>query len=167
MTHTIYADSNIYRYVSTGELEIMIIGSIRFAYSSVHFDEMIRSGNTEMLRGIEVLGAVPLVTNENGEYDVDDIGVCLEYENPYEKFNKYKKEVEPLGDDAEALISELLLRLLGADNYEELRNTPASTVEMVLNAFKNEDVGSENLLNKIRESARDFGEFIENDLSAR
>ncbi len=53
MTITIYSDSNIYRYVARGELEVITVGSVRFAYSSVHFDEMIRTGNLEMLEGIK------------------------------------------------------------------------------------------------------------------
>jgi len=167
MTITIYADSNIYRYVASGELEITTIGSIRFAYSSVHFDEMIRSGNTEMLRGIEALKAVPLVTNENGEYDIDDIGVCLEYEDPYENFKKYKTDNESVDDAAISSIHELLINFLGADNYEELRNIPSSIVDMVLDATEDEYVEAGDLVHRALEKAKDFGDFIEKDLSKK
>lgn len=162
MTTTIYADSNIYRYVAAGELEITTIGSIRFAYSSVHFDEMIRSGNTEMLRGIEALKAVPLVTNENGEYDIDGIGVCLEYEDPYENFKRYKEDADS-SDDAERGLYELLLTFLGADNYEELRKIPRSIVEVALEATTDEDAGD--LVVRASKTAKDLGGLIEKDLS--
>lgn len=164
MTTTIYADSNIYRYVASGELEITTIGSIRFAYSSVHFDEMIRSGNTDMLRGIEALRAVPLVTNENGEYDIDDIGICLEYEDPYENYKRYKVDIEPTYD-AEDSLNELLLRFLGADNIEELRKIPSSIIEMALDAAVDEDIEVGVLVDKAHETAEDLGKFIEKDLS--
>lgn len=166
MTTTIYADSNIYRYVATGELEVTTIGSFRFAYSSVHFDEMIRSGNTEMLRGIEALKAVPLVTNENGEYEFDDIGVCLEYENPYEKFDKYKSNAVT-SNDAEATIHELLLRFLGADNYEELKKVPSSIIEVALDATDNGSVDTGGLVNRAEETAQDLEKLIENELSTQ
>ncbi|HFD33022.1 MAG TPA: hypothetical protein ENJ28_10020 [Gammaproteobacteria bacterium] len=165
MTITIYADSNIYRYVASGELEITTIGSIRFAYSSVHFDEMIRSGNTEMLRGIEALKAVPLVTNENGEYDLDDIDVCLEYEDPYENFKRYKTDIEDIDDAAESSIHELLLTFLGADNYEELKKVPSSIVKMALDAAACEDIDAGDLIDRASETAKDLGDFIEKDLS--
>lgn len=120
MTLTIYADSNIYRYVATGELEVTTVGSVRFAYSSVHFDEIIRTGNMDMLKGIKALNAVPVVTNENGEYEIDSIGVCLEYVDPYEKFDEYRADYTDT-TEAETSLNELLLRILGADNIDELK----------------------------------------------
>lgn len=164
MTTTIYADSNIYRYVALGELEITTIGAIQFAYSSIHFDEMIRSGNTEMLRGIEALKAVPLVTNENGEYDIDNIGVCLEYEDPYENFKRYKQDSESF-DDAERGLNELLLTLLGADNYEELKKVPNSIIEVALDAAENEGINTGDLVDRAHETAKDLGVLIGKDLS--
>lgn len=165
MTINIYADSNIYRYMATGELEIITVGSIQFAYSSVHFDEMLRSGNTDMLRGMEALRAVPVVSNEKGEYDFDSIGVCFEYEDPYEKFEKYKSDNEHLNDGAEDNICEMLLRFLGADNYEELKNVPVSIVDIALDATDNEYVDSTELLEKAQNTASELEGVIENNLS--
>ena len=164
MTITIYADSNIYRYVATGELAITTVGPIRFAYSSVHFDEIIRSGNTEMLHGMEALKAVGVVTNESGEYNVDDIGVCLEYVDPFEKFEKYKNDVEP-NQDAENSLNEMLLAFLGADNYEELRNIPQSIIDIALDATDHVRSDPESLVDRALTTAKDLEGFIEKDLS--
>lgn len=166
MPITIYADSNIYRYVATGELEIITIGSIRFAYSNVHFEEIIRTGNTEMLKGMEELKAVPVVSNENGEYDVDDIGVCLEYVNPFENFEYYKEHRIP-AEDAESSINEMLLRLLGADNFEELQNVPQSLLDMAKEVMEYGGSEAEAIANKISNTVRDLDDFIEQDLSKR
>lgn len=165
MTITIYADSNIYRYMATGELDITTVGSIRFAYSNVHFDEMLRSGNTDMLRGMEALRAVPITSNENGEYDVDSIGVCFEYEDPYEKFEKYKKDNEHLNDGAEDTLYEMLLRFLGADNYKELKNVPDSIIDIALDAADNDFIDANELVEKAQKTAKELEGAIENNLS--
>ena len=167
MTINIYADSNIYRYMAAGELEITTVGSIQFTYSSIHFDEMLRSGNMDMLRGIEKLRAVPVVSNENGEYDIDCIGVCLEYEDPYEKFEKYKKDNEHLDNGAEDTIYEMLLRFLGADNYEELKNVPTSIIDIALDAADDNYIDSTELIEKAHKTAKELEGFIENDLSSQ
>ncbi len=161
-----YVDSNIFRYVASGELEIITVGSVRFAYSDVHFDEIIRSGNTDMLKGIEALKAVPLVTNEHGEYDIDHIGVCLEYEDPYENFARYQESTPP-DDEGQQGFNELLLRLLGADNFEELSKIPNSLTTIARDAKRYEYPNADELAEKAINVAEDFESFIEKDLSQK
>lgn len=166
MTITIYADSNIYRYVARGELEVTTVGAVRFAYSSVHFDEMIRTGNLEMLKGIKALSAVPLVTNENGEYDIDSLGVCLDYEDPYEKFEEYKADYVEL-PGAESSINEVLLRLLGADNIDELKKVPDTILELAdaVKPFFGEQAAE--FQERAVSASSDLGDLIKGDLSNR
>jgi len=166
MTIIIYGDSNVYRYVARGELEVTTVGTVRFAYSSIHFDEMIRTGNLEMLKGIEALNAVPMVTNENGEYDIDSLGVCLDYVDPYEKFEEYKTNYVAL-PGAESSINEILLRLLGADNIDELKNAPDTLLELV-DTIKPYFAEQASEFQKRAESASsDLGALIQGDLSTR
>ena len=54
MAFTIYADTNIYRYLASGELLITTVGDVRFVYSHVHFNEVMRGTNTDALDGMEV-----------------------------------------------------------------------------------------------------------------
>lgn len=164
MTITIYADSNIYRYVATGELEVTTIGSVRFAYSSVHFDEMIRTGNLEMLKGIEALNAVPLVTNENGEYEIESIGVCLDYVDPYKKFEEYKADyVEH--PDAESSLTELLLRMLGADNIDELKKAPDILLDLADEMRQYFGEGANEFQERAKLASSDLDKLIQGDLS--
>lgn len=166
MTITIYADSNIYRYVANGELEVTTIGAVRFAYSSVHFDEMIRTGNLEMLKGIKALHAVPLVTNENDEYEIDSIGICLDYVDPYEKFEEYSANYAEL-PDAESSLYELLLRMLGADNLDELKK--ASNTLLALSDEMKQYFGevASDLQEKTNLASRGLNQLIQGDLSTR
>jgi hypothetical protein len=166
MTITIYADSNIYRYVATGELEVTTIGSVRFAYSSVHFDEMIRTGNLEILKGIEALNAVPLVENENGEYDIDSIGVCLEYVDQYKKFEDYKADYMEL-PDAEASLNELLLRILGADNIDELKKAPDTLLSLADDMKQYFGEGANDFQERARLASNDLETLIQGDFSTR
>lgn len=151
--------------MASGELEITTIGAIQFTYSHVHFDEILRSGNADILRGIEVLHAVPVVSNENKEYDIDSIGVCFEYEDPYEKFEKYKKEKLHLDEAALNNMQEMLLRFLGADNYEELKNVPSSILDSVNDVADTDYIGSKELVEKAHKTAKDLESLLENDLS--
>lgn len=166
MTITIYADSNIYRYVARGELEVITVGAVRFAYSSVHFDEMIRTGNLEMLEGIKALHAVPLVTNEKGEYDIDCLGVCLDYEDPYEKYERYRADYVELSD-AESSINEVLLRLLGADNIDELQRVPDTLLDLAdaIEPYFGEQASE--FQERAESASSDLEALIQGDLSIR
>lgn len=166
MTITIYADSNIYRYVANGELEVTTIGAVRFAYSSVHFDEIIRTGNLEMLKGIKALNAVPLVTNENGEYEIDSIGVCLDYTDPYEKFEEYRSNYVEL-PNAESSLDDLLLRILGSDNIDELKKAPDTLLELAdeMKQYFGEETNE--LQEKAKSASSDLEKLIQGDLSTR
>jgi len=167
MAITIYADSNIYRYMATGELEVTTLGSIRFAYSTVHFDEILRSGNTDMLEGMKALGAVRVDCNENGQYDVDSIGVCLDYEDPYKLFDEYKNNIEIEFHEAEENLHELLLRLLGADNYNELQNVPDYLKNLALEQENETSLEAQNFIIKAQDTAKKLDVFIEKDLSKK
>lgn len=164
MTITIYADSNIYRYVATGELEVTTIGSVRFAYSSIHFDEMIRTGNLEMLIGMKALNAVLLVTNEHGEYEIDSIGVCLDYVDPHERFEKYRRDYVEL-PEAESSINELLLRILGADNLGELKTIPDTLLELASEMEQYPGEGVNELQERAKLASSDLEKLILGDLS--
>lgn len=166
MTLTIYADSNIYRYVATGELEVTTVGSVRFAYSSVHFDEIIRTGNMDMLKGIKALNAVPVVTNENGEYEIDSIGVCLDYIDPYEKFEEYRADYIDT-TAAETSLNELLLRMLGAENIDELRKAPDTLLDLAdeMKQYFGEEASE--LQERAKQTSSDLEELIQGDLSTR
>lgn len=166
MTITIYADSNIYRYVANGELEVTTIGAVRFAYSSVHFDEMIRTGNLDMLKGIKALNAVPLVTNENGEYEIDSIGVCLDYVDPYEKFEEYRANYTELAD-ADSSLYELLLRILGADNLNELKKAPNTLLALADEMKQQFGEEANDLQEKANLASKNIDELIQGDLSSR
>lgn len=166
MTITIYADSNIFRYVSSGELEVVTVGGVRFAYSSVHFDEIIRTDNTDILKGIEALQAVPLVMNENGEYDINSIGVCLEYENPYRKYEKYIESYMP-PSDVELYINELLIRLVGADNFEELKEIPKMIMDYADDAKIHFGEDQNLFYARAQAASNQLSELINGDFSTR
>ena len=162
MTLTIYADSNIYRYLARGELEITTIGSVRFAYSSVHFDEMIRSQNSEALDGMRLINAVPMVSNEDKSHGIDSLGVCFEYEDPHKKFEKYRVETIGVNHDMEMALYDFLVRLMGAENFEELQKIPDMIVEVAREL--SECVDSNEVISRAAEEADKFRNHLHNDL---
>ncbi|MFC1626077.1 hypothetical protein ACFL19_00075 [Pseudomonadota bacterium] len=127
---TIYADMNVYRYVAYGDISIKEPERFKWVYSFAHLDEMARSGNTDALEGIKFLNAVEIngVLNESFE-SVGHI-ILREYVDPRERYNQHLEAIagnEGLID----LAAEQLLRLYGADNFNELSLTPEKLLSEV------------------------------------
>jgi hypothetical protein len=49
---TIYADMNVFRYVSLGELEIPNADEFIWVYSHAHLDELVRGRSTDALGNV-------------------------------------------------------------------------------------------------------------------
>lgn len=159
MPVTVYADSNIYRYIAHGELEVTTIGNVRFGYSQEHFDEIIRSGNESSLEAMAALEAVQVVSNESGEHDVDSIGVCHEYVDPKEKYDEYSQDMAQYQGMDNSMI-ELLLAFLGASNYQELLQVPGDILDLADEMSAEPGSADHARATKV---AADLGEIIERD----
>ncbi len=119
---TIYADMNVFRYVSYGELMIEAPERFRWVYSYAHLNEMNRSGNTDALDGMRRLKAVEIcdVLNENFE-PVGNI-TLRDYLDPDERYQQHLNAIAGCKISDDPMI-EHLLRIFGADNFEVLSRT--------------------------------------------
>lgn len=120
---TVYADMNVFRYVAYGELVIEGSEKIRWVYSHVHLDEVVRGGNTDVLDGMRLLKAVEICDVLNGKFEsVEDIRL-RGYLDPGERYQQHLEAIAGY-ENSDDLMVEHLLRIFGADNYRELSLTP-------------------------------------------
>lgn len=120
---TIYADMNVFRYVACGDLSIVDPERFIWVFSHIHLDEIYRNGNTDALDGIRALKAVEVcdVLNENFQ-SVGDIRL-RDYVDPYERYERHLEAISGF-EDSNYHHVEYLIRVFGADNFEELRKNP-------------------------------------------
>lgn len=120
---TIYTDMNVFRYVAYGELVIEYPERFRWVYSSVHLDEVARGRNIDVLEGMRMLKAVEIrdVLNEKFE-SVGNIAL-QGYLDPGERHQQHLEAIAGY-EDSDDLMIEQLLRIFGANNFEELSLTP-------------------------------------------
>jgi len=120
---TVYADMNVFRYLSYGELTIDKPERFQWVYSHVHLDEIRRTGNTDAFDGMKQLRAVEI--DDVLDYRFKSIGniVLREYVDPALRYQQHIDAISGYEDTGE-LIIELLLRFYGADNFKELSLTP-------------------------------------------
>lgn len=120
---TIYADMNVFRYVACGDTSIVDPERFIWVYSHVHLDEIYRNGNTDALDGMRALKAVEVcdVLNENFQ-SVGDVRL-RDYVDPHERYERYLEAISGF-EGCNDLSVEYLIRSFGADNFEELQQTP-------------------------------------------
>ena len=130
MSLTIYPDTNIYRYLALGELSVITVGEIRFGFSTAHFEDIISNPENEIaLEGMKKSKAVEIVSNEDHRYDFDDIGVCLEYTDPIERYNLYKSDMS-VEDPFIMDFYEIVMSLLGSPNNKLLDRIPNNIMSL-------------------------------------
>lgn len=120
---TIYADMNVFRYVACGDISIVDPERFIWVYSHVHLDEVWRNGNTDALNGMRALKAVEVcdVLNEHFQ-SVGDIRL-RDYVDPYERYERHLEAISGFEGFNDHSV-EYLIRSFGADNFEELQQTP-------------------------------------------
>lgn len=163
MAFTIYADTNIYRYLASGELLITTVGDVRFVYSHVHFNEVMRGTNTDALDGMEVLGACRMDSNENGAYNHAGAGVIFEYEQPQACFAQYQAGCDSVDTSGEDGLYEFLIRLMGAENLEELHKIPETILRIAEEATDDND--DQALIKRAEAAAEEFRQHLNGNLS--
>ncbi|MDG9979407.1 hypothetical protein [Ectopseudomonas oleovorans] len=120
---TIYADMNVFRYVACGDISFVDPERFIWVYSHVHLDEICRNGNTDALDGMRALKAVEAcdVLNEHFQ-SAGDIRL-KDYVDPYERYERHLEAISGFEGSNDQSI-EYLIRSFGADNFEELQQTP-------------------------------------------
>jgi hypothetical protein len=120
---TIYADMNVFRYVACGDISIVDPERFIWVYSYAHLDEIFRNGNTDALDGMRILKAVEVcdVLNEHFR-SVRDIRL-RDYIDPHERYERHLEAISGFEGSNDHFV-EYLIRSFGADNFEELQQTP-------------------------------------------
>ena len=120
---TIYADMNVFRYVAYGDISITDPDRFLWVYSNVHLDEINRNGNTDALEGMKILGAVEISDVLNEKFQSIGNIVLRDYVDPYIRYDQHLEAISGYEDVNDHMV-EHLIRSFGADNFNELCNTP-------------------------------------------
>jgi hypothetical protein len=120
---TIYADMNVFRYVAYGELEIEDPERFRWVYSHVHLNEVARSGNTDVLDGMKLMKAVELCDVLDKKFKSVGNIILRGYVDPNERYHRHLEAIAGY-ENSDGLMVEHLLRMFGADNFDQLSLTP-------------------------------------------
>lgn len=164
---TIYADLNVYRYIAHNDITIEKPERFRWVYSHVHLNEMNRSGNTDALKGMQILKAVEIddVLNEKFE-SVGNI-VLRNYVDPEVR---YKQHLETIAgyEGYDDIFVEPLLHLFGADNFKELSLTPEKLRDQIDSLTSElDDERRSKLLQQAKEVSVEMKEIIDIHLQKR
>ena len=162
---TIYADMNLYRYVAYGEVEVADFESFKWVYSHVHLDEMARTGNTDALEGMRLLGAVEVCDVLDKNFASVGNVVLNGYVDPDERYRQHLEAVSGF-EDSDSTSVEVLLRIFGADNFAELSLTPEMLREEVDRLTGDlEDGQRSSLLDQADSAAVEFQKTIDVHMS--
>ncbi|HWV15854.1 MAG TPA: hypothetical protein VN030_10525 [Cellvibrio sp.] len=122
-TPTIYADMNVFRYIACGDISIYEPTRFKWVYSNVHLDEIHRNGNTDALEGMKILGAVEIADVLNEKFQSIENVVLRNYLDPYLRYEQHLEAINGYEDVNDHMV-EYLIRIFGADNFNELSMTP-------------------------------------------
>lgn len=156
---TIYADMNVFRYIACGDISIYEPARFKWVYSHVHLDEIHRNGNTDALEGMKILGAVEIDDVLDEKFQSIGNIVLRNYVDPYLRYDQHLDAIKGY-ENANDHIEEHLIRIFGADNFNELSMTPDQMREEIDRLTT--DIGpntraalldkAENVSNEMRES---------------
>lgn len=164
---TIYADMNVFRYVACGDISIVDPERFIWVYSHVHLDEVYRNGNTDALDGMRALKAVEVCDVMNEYFQsVGDIRLG-DYVDPYERYERHLEAISGFEGSNDHYI-EYLIRSFGADNFEELQQTPEQlreAVERLTSAV--DDERKDDLVSQARAVSEEMAGVVDQHLKDR
>ncbi|MDO8268456.1 MAG: hypothetical protein Q7T32_11590 [Moraxellaceae bacterium] len=164
---TIYADMNIYRYLACGDISIIDPERFIWVYSHVHLNEVHRSGNTDALKGMKLLRAVELSDVLNEKFESVSNITLRNYIDPYTRYEQHLEAILGYEDSADYMV-EHIIRLFGADNFQELSKTPEkmrAEIERITSSIDGDK--REQLLKKATSVSNEMKESIEKHLKDR
>ena len=126
----IYADLNVFRYIACNELQIVEPDRFIWVYSDIHLDEIHRNGNTDAIEGMQFLKAQEVKDVLDNKFrSVGDVQI-IPYVDPKERYESYVETVSG-SEETVSLFIEPLLTIFGANNLQELSQTPQKIIETV------------------------------------
>lgn len=164
---TIYADMNVFRYVAYGDISITDPDRFLWVYSNVHLDEINRNGNTDALEGMKILGAVEISDVLNEKFQSIGNIVLRDYVDPYIRYDQHLEAISGYEDVNDHMV-EHLIRSFGADNFNELCNTPdqmRDEIDRLTSIMDSEN--RERMLEKANAVSLEMKDFIEQHLKDR
>jgi hypothetical protein len=159
----IYIDQNIVGYVHEGILALDRIEGVDWIYSNEHFNEIARSESTSLLSAFDKLKAQKIEIQLDENFRITDNATIYPYSSPFEQYRHHIETIKSSGYDA-LLLTELLGRFCGADNYRELCSLPDRLKLQVEELLIKAGILNEFDQSSIEKVSSDLRGFIEKDL---
>lgn len=160
----IYIDQNIVGYVHDESLNLHKVKGVDWVYSNEHFNEISRSGDTTFLSAFEKLKAQQIEIVLDDKFRITDKATLHPYSSPYERYERYIETTTSIKFD-DRLFTDFLGRLLGADNYQELKTLPERFKLQIEALLHEAGIPNEYDQNSIEHVSGRLDEIIKNDLS--
>ncbi|ABV88237.1 hypothetical protein [Shewanella pealeana] len=163
----IYTDMNVFRYLACGDISIAEPERFKWVYSHVHLDEIYRNGNQDALEGMKLLKAIEISDVLNQDFQSEGNIVIRDFIDPYLRYEQHLEAIAGYEGTSDHMI-EHLIRSFGADNFNELSETPEqmrNEIERITSIIP--DDRRENLINKASAVSNDMNDTIEKHLKNR
>ncbi len=163
----VYIDQNIIGYLRDGILDFSEIEKVDWIYSSEHFNEISRGGDTTFLSVLETLKAQEIELLLDGSFKMTGEAQIHAYSCPHDRFERYKESIEGFVPCME-LHDPLIARLCGADNYDEVSKLPEITKREIGDMLHSVGVSGGAIDQLLEDVATGFDDgFIANLVEAR
>lgn len=159
----IYIDQNIVGYVHEARIKLEEVKGVDWIYSNEHFNEIARSGNTAFLSALEKLKAQQIEIQLDDNFRISDNATIHPYSSPFERYERHIDTIKSSGVDNQ-IVTELLGRFCGADNYQELSNLPDKLKLQLEALLSKAGILCEVDQDQIEKVSSDLRGFIENGL---
>lgn len=160
----VYLDHNIIDDLSKDDLSLKPSDKVIWIYSHENLCEIRRSGNeARFLDALERIKARKLELILNGNFRITGEAKILEYKSPHEDYESYLEAVTDCEMDPSANL-ELLARLFGAENNEEILSHPHSFENNIRALLEPHGLYDEDMKIKVEKIRDELEEFVSGPL---
>lgn len=159
----IYLDHNIIDDISKGNLSLKPSADTVWIYSNENLNEIRRSGNERFLDVLKKIDARFIELKLDNKFRITGEAIIHPSLNPYDVYDNY---IESVGDleNEEYLFKDLLGRLHGADNKDDILGLPENFEKYIEELLEPHDLYNNELKHKVFEVSSNLKHFSGNGL---
>lgn len=159
----IYLDHNIIDDISKGNLSLKPSDKAVWIYSDENLKEIRRSGDGRFLKVLKNIDARFIELKLDEKFRITGEAIIHPSLNPYDIYDNYLESVGE-SENEEYLFHDLIGRLHGADNKEEILNLPDNFESYIEKLLEPDGLYNNEIRNEVSNISSDLKQFVENDL---
>ena len=159
----VYLDHNIIDDISKGNLSLKPSADVIWIYSNENLKEIRRSGDDRFIEVLKNLDARFIELKLDNEFRITGEAIIHPPLNPYDVYNNHIESVGSL-EDEEYLFKDLLGRLQGANNKDNILDLPENFEKYIEELLEPHDLYNNELKSKVSDVSSNLKQFTENEL---